>query len=454
MLIEIMFNPGNGLDSCLPAWKRHACRMVYFELMSYVRKLIDVRDQLVVNHRVPGTAFNIDSLEERFFRYTFASYFSRHSYVRTDDGDGYPNTLAGELLNYECQPVVVVTRKKSPRYGRCRFVRPVNMDANVLITERNNLLAGVGAEAAHTIETIDGNAPGDANNQVTDLILLRPVGWKEVHEKLKLNNNFSFISVCLRDVAKGTSALAFLFLRGYIKYLADKSNAGRNWDTSTGAGSAVWNAIGSLKIYGDYSYRDLFYRNEPFLFKDHMKNFGRLFEVDFWARSSRMEEIGFFAAWIEALSCNKRKAAYVDVFMKTTNDLDLNRLGQLICFSRIKVDGVCINRHVAPPPEMHVIVTLEKQDPVNAATMDRKIRRCNSRPMWNDCITHCKDYGCLTNLFLSSVMKLRILWCVQYRKLVDLVDNDDLCELTAEEMRQMYYNHSLNVQEVLDTAAV
>jgi hypothetical protein len=446
VLIETMFNPGNGVNDCQAPWKRHACRMVYFEFKSYFDKIRDVRDEMERDGVVPVNSFNIDCFVDRYFRHTFAGYFSRVSYVRLDEGDGYPNTQAGEMLNYQSQPVVVVTRQKSPRYGRCQFLRPLNMDATQLLLERNMLMQNRAAGVAHGDHDEDGaNAAAfdGAANRFSNVLSQLPCNWKTAHEAYKLNYNFSFISICLRET--GVSVASYIMLRGFIQVLAEMSVKGRNWMTSTGAGVSNFNRIAAIKMYEDYSYRDLHYHDRE-KFKNHMKNFGNLFKIDFWVDNPKVDELGFFEAWIQKLAENRTDKSRLDCLINTIDDLDLNRLGQLIVYSKDKK-----NTHVIPPVELHVEVSMEKHNADKVKEMNRSVRRCNNIESWCKTLQLCKDRGVLTNMFLQSIMKLRILWCTKYKMFVNLVENKPLADALVLELRNMHYNHSLNINELQET---
>jgi hypothetical protein len=128
--------------------------------------------------------------------------------------------------------------------------------------------------------------------------------------------------------------MAILFIRGYIKYLCDISCAGREFLPPMGNIQSMFDALGAYVIVGNYTIRDLYYKYNNDYYTS-VKNYGKMFEINFFNEIKDWTNLTYFGAWFSCLtSKGTKKKSYLSMLKLVTDDIDLVKLGQLIMFSK------------------------------------------------------------------------------------------------------------------------
>jgi hypothetical protein len=323
-ILKTMFYPGTGPNDCSKAWKRHACRRTFCSFMAFMNKLRDVRDRL---EEVNLDSFPDTLLTEKMLRLSIAQYFAREFY-HPEGSHPYPDSYAGDRFNHHLQPIVFHTRKASPRCHKSRFVREVRIDAN----ELKMIILGKSDESQSNYA---------ANiHRIPMYVLVQPIGYDDVLKSCLHNSNrFNFGKCCL----SGTNQVGFIspyaviFIRAFIVNLIEMSMEGREFSKTTGNVGISFQRIGSFSIFGAYALRHVFNYDNKKTFVQQMKNYGKLFHVNFWNDPSVAREVrgdNYFEKWLEYLSSRSESATYMKCLRVAIDDLDLIRVGNLIFFRK------------------------------------------------------------------------------------------------------------------------
>jgi hypothetical protein len=298
--METMFNPSTGIEACEAAWKRHACRKIYFDMMGYLNRIHEIRTNLDsdVTVVVPATAYKSDLFTQKSLIMGFCSFFVRNSYIR-DDGGAYPNPAYGQQFQYQCQPVVFVTRRRGPRHGKCRFLRPVHLDANVLTNEINHRNGRLGI-------AMNGGFDFATGFGVIDCVVHRPEHYAELAHRYDIDRRLSFAQCFVKEKPEKMNLMAIIFIRGYIKYLCDISCAGRDFLSPMGNIQPMFDVLGAHVIVGNYTIRDLYYKYCSDYYGS-VKNYGKMFEINFFNEIKDWTNVTYFGAWFSCLTSKGTK---------------------------------------------------------------------------------------------------------------------------------------------------
>jgi hypothetical protein len=436
-LLETMFGPGNSVDECSAAWNRNVARRVYFAFFSYVEKIRNVRDDIEAdeNFIVPTSAFNKAFLSLKQIKVTFASYFIKTSYNLYSD-DAYPDYTQGQVMNYLHHPIIFATSKVTPRHCRNRFVRPVVIDGNKVITDylqelnRSNL-DYTNERARQTI------LPINSFHYVTELPAIEYI---EARNLLGLDNNFSFFQHCL--AYNLMNVMPAIFIRSWIKNLAAMSCEGRVFSQTNGKNNKNTRRCGNHILFDDYAIKHLYYSgsNGDKRLLTSWDNYGKNFCVNWMSKRLDITGANYFSEWYRHL-VEKGKHNYLSIFRKVMYDVDLTAVGNLLMYSK--------NNGFDPPPvNMFVDIPMCMANSNMTAELDDKLDRCASRENWMTVVQEVVENGVLTESLFRAVMKCRIVWC---HKMHFLIQNRYMireASVLLTEMKSVYYDKHLNVNDL------
>jgi hypothetical protein len=251
--------------------------------------------------------------------------------------------------------------------------------------------------------------------------------------------------------------MAIIFIRGYIKYLCDISCAGRDFLSPMGNIQPMFDVLGAHVIVGNYTIRDLYYKYCSDYYGS-VKNYGKMFEINFFNEIKDWTNVTYFGAWFSCLtSKGTKKKSYLSMLKLVTNDIDLEKLGKLIMFSKSTglVGAVVVsNENVVPPDDLLMAVFMEKHLNLTVAesihSLNRMIRSCDCKGAWYDILKFARENGIVSNFLLECLLKLRIFWCIRVKELNDSIDDAAVAASIVKELAEKYYSSAFNIQEIID----
>jgi hypothetical protein len=408
---------------------------------------------------VPDTAFPIGFLEEANVRIMFIVFFLKNSY-----GDGvieYPQTAINEVIDPSMQPVFPATKKSTPRYSKNIFFRKIHLDANVLTQQvmdqlvasnaRTNMVPMQTARLGGTIfPAIPDAGVGYGSASVPMFITVRPEGYDVINKKFDIDKLHSHVRSCTTENLYQPSVMVVVYIRGYLKYLAEKSIEGRLF-SATGNTAESMEYIGNISIGANYRVRNLFYdpmfqRLKDDTFRTCMKNYGKTFQVDFSKKIKndiQWNNTTYFEEWEKALRGSPK---YYNLLRACTNDLDKIKLGQLILFSR--------NHELqAAPTELHVFIPMQKIRMIgqsdHAELLNNQLNSCYNEYAWKKCLVYVRNHGVLSDKFMECLMKTRIKWCYEIKRLISVHESEHMASQIVSGIDHLYYHKNDNIDHVL-----
>lgn len=438
-----MFNPGLNEDDCQIAWKRHACRKVYYVFLSYFEKIRTVRQSLQSSDYLDSeehVAFNADYISVASLKKTFAKLFL----IREYDGD-YPLDEEDAVM-YKNLPIVFCTNSKTPRYGKSMYVRELKLsirgidgpaqvgpptstaqfgtiDNNVLpVNPGTSTSTGVVSASTGAVSRSSRGIGSEGHvSQVPNISHSNPVWWmfmeqsavQEITTKYcsKANYNESFLKT-----GNSASITAVFFIRAYLHVMCLQSINGRNWATTTGGCYSNYDKMGEIVIYEDsYTLKHLYHGESEW--RTTCKNYSNKFFLSFYKNCmAALTPENFFDTWLSILE--KKKAAGTAscclVLKQIKAELGENHIhfAELFLYS--------YNNEQRPPPssENYMFQFFNAEH----IELNQLLHRCNSRTEWEGCVGLAVQDHCCSRTFVNCVFKTRILWCYNLKIAKELIE--------------------------------
>jgi hypothetical protein len=424
-----MFNPGQLNETISIAWKRLSCRTVFLAMREYFTKIFECRLQLESARvrAIPLDAFPSAEISANRVDEHFAIYFSREMYKFGNGVDDYPDTFAGQSILPSRRPLVFLTRKKTPRHSRCRFLVPIGIDANHLTRE------GMEEIAARTHERNVENPPSNHQLYLCRFVIESNDDVFLLYTALKKSNQFSFTRLHLQESFNVNSPLTCCFLRGMIQAMADTSWNGRDFNAHMNFAD-MCDTVGQIHIYGMYNWSHLFY-NDGLRYKTWMRNLSKRFSLSFFKTVPDWEDRTYLQEWLRQLKLKTCK----DLLVKATDDLDWDGIGELLLYSKRNNTHEAVNTDI-DPRQRRTNITLFKQNPNQIRILDGMIMKCRQKSDWRACLSYARINGIVTPLLLESMMKLRIRWCYHERKLLEERYDTNLVSRRIDVMQEMHHD--------------
>jgi hypothetical protein len=440
-----MFNPGSGIDDCDRAWSRLACRKVYYDFFSYISKIRETRYEIEEAPNAQASTENsypVDILSDQSIRTIFASYFVRSTYS-VEEGENYPNSFEGDAMDYRKQPIVFVTKKRTPRHAFCQFTRPVHIDANRILADNNARISGrVNNNDLDDEESDQLNFLGG----IVDFVAHQPIDYEQVCKKHNIaNQQFSFVTCCLKKPLDRTSPIACIYIRAYLMTISEMICEGSYDETQAGNTLAMYARIGSIPIFQSYTIRDIYHRDNDTKFNDCMKNYGNHFFISFYKTNANNQwgNPPYFGAWFETLKNKNNKQNYLAILKLSINDLDIAKLGRLIIWAMA-------NNGRIPDNSMRVPIAMQKRNKVEVTKLDFYLEKCTTLQGWTAVLNFVRSNGVISDAFLRAVINCRIRWCDLIKKMVVASNRQTpadniLVKEIIEKLKTIHYNKNVDV---------
>lgn len=487
-----MFNPGsNEADpSVTDAWKRHACRKVYYLFMKYFEQIRITRSSLPDTDVTPRT-FDLEFISTSHLHKSITNCVLLNYYQGT-----YP-AHNEEEVSYQCLPIVFCTNRKSPRHLKSLFVRelklklyrpeaprtndPVQVGNNAVTMQQvpAPLVNNAGMDAGHgpNVNVVAAQVPAQqplqvqvATNQTTvtqqvhNAINVQQAlhvqtynalaGWiqfppenyeliKDIIPK-KANHNEHYLKA-----GNLVSPLAMIFIRGYLHIMWKQSVEGRSWKYSTGYGTDNFQLIGDIPIFQNYTIKNLVFEGDEWDLQ--CKNYCAKFMVNFCHHgTSFLTKENFFDTWInnllneketKATSTGRKKrkpqeSGFCTLLKKIKNELgDQHSIyAELFLHSYTAEED---NQRPAPNPTGFVFDFFTEEN----EGMNRLLGQCNTKKQWESCLQYAINNHCCSKTFVECIFKTRISWCNKIQQASnELLTSNGLINSSPFEKQNCYYN--------------
>jgi hypothetical protein len=431
----MMFNPdlGSSGGTRTNSWKHNSGRIVYMMLHQYIDHIRLERKRLeeTTSTTIRNDSFPLNAIEKNRIMESIVMYYirkTRSNWFFQNRRDGllmrYPNTFDGNSINLEERSVIMFTRKTTARVNRCRLMVWIDIDPNHLTPSGQRRLRDQARDASITI-----------NQGVCDFLVEHEDEVSATLMKFGKNPKyFNYQYICIQITSGSNNILSYFFIRAWLGILARKSRNGRDFRITSGVTVADLEEIADIKIWGEYRFRDLFYRGhagKPFIQSpcgNFLNNSSKKFFANFAKNITCWGNNSYFDEWDKTFDNKgalKRHRGHVDSVddISDTRDPSPMKYKRMLHramsdFSRVELEGLSSlllyakKKNTTTAPRSNEVPLIEvpllKTNIEERLELDRRLRECTSRRHWVFCIDFVRKHGILTELFLETLVKTRI----------------------------------------------